>query len=111
LVKPDHPVAPSDSGQAMSDDDNCPAVFGQPLNRIEDSGFRCHIEGAGCFVEDQHGDIFVDRPGKPKPLPLPSGQANAALADEGVVTSGQRHDEIVEAGLFRGIDDSIVIGG
>ena len=53
------------------------------------------VDGGGRVVEHEHPRGEQQRAGQRDPLPLPAGEGEALLADDGVVAVGQRRDEAV----------------
>ena len=53
----------------------------------------------------QNQEVRKNRPGDGDALTLSGGQADAFLADDGLVAFGAIHDEVVRVGGFRGGDD------
>ncbi len=49
------------------------------------SDLRLGVHGGGAVVEDEHARVHQQRAGDGDALPLPAREANAALADDGVV--------------------------
>ena len=74
---------------------------GSGLRRVtkcaEDGLFGCAVEGAGGFVEDEDFGVAVKRASEADSLALPSAEADASLADDGVVFLGKSLDEIVKS--------------
>ena len=60
-------------------------------------------------IEDEHQWIGDDRPRYGEALSLPTREAETALADNGVVTLREVHDELVGSGQTRGLLN--VLGG
>ena len=56
------------------------------------------VERAGRLVEHEHGRVAQDRAGDRDALLLAAGEAEAALADDGVVALGERRDRLVDLG-------------
>ena len=54
------------------------------------------VERAGRLVEDEHRRVAQDRAGDRDALLLAAGEAEAALADDGVVALRQRGDQLVD---------------
>ena len=78
--------------------------------RLLDRALRLHVERARGLVEHEHGRVAQDRPGDRDALLLPAGEAEAALADDGVVALGQRRDDVVDLGGAGGLLD-LRVGG
>ena len=51
------------------------------VERVLDQRFALGVEGAGGFVEDEDARVLEQAPGDGKPLPLPAGEVDAALAE------------------------------
>ena len=67
-----------------------------------------HVERRGRLVEHEHGRVAQDRAGDRDALLLAAGEAEAALADDGVVAVGQRGDRVVDLGGAGGVLDLVV---
>ena len=63
--------------------------------------FRFAVEGRGRLVEQQDRRVLQHRPGDRDTLALAAGEADAVLADQGVVTLRQLPDELVSGGGAR----------
>ena len=66
-------------------------------------GFRVDI--ARRFVEDENGGVAQEGAGERDALALAAGEGGAAFADDGVVTLGERGDELVRGGVAGGLFD------
>ena len=60
-----------------------------------DERLAFRIQAAGGFVQDQDLRLLQEDPGDRDSLALPTGKADAALADHGFVASGEALDELV----------------
>ena len=68
---------------------------------------RCSFSGSMLAVASSRmmmGGVLQDGAGDGDALLLAAGESAAALAHHGVIAVGQRHDEIVAAGFFGGVD-------
>ncbi len=93
--------------EAVSDHDRR-AALGQPLERLADGALGLHVERARGLVEHEHRRVAQDGAGDRDPLALAAGEAEAALADDGVVALGQRRDRVVDLGGARRLLDLLV---
>ena len=76
--------------------------------RLLDRALGLDVERARGLVEDEHGRVAQDRAGDRDALLLAAGEAEAALADDGVVALGQRRDDVVDLGGAGGLLDLLV---
>ena len=84
------------------------AALGEQLERLLHGALRLHVERAGGLVEHEHRRVAQDRPGDRDALLLPAGEAEAALADDGVVAVGQPGDDLVDLRGARRVLDLLV---
>jgi hypothetical protein len=104
VVEHDDPVGALHGGQPMGDDDRRPAGHRGFQCRLHDA-LALGVEAAGRFVEQQQRRILEDRTGNGDALALATGEANAALADEGGVAFGQTPNEFIDEGRACGRAD------
>ena len=96
------PVRVPDGREPMRDDQHG-APGHQPLERELDHALALGVERARRLVQQQDRTIGEDRARDREPLPLPAGQAHAALAEIAGVPLRQLRDEFGgEGGLARG---------
>ena len=86
------------------------AALGELLERLLDRALGLDVERAGRLVEHEHGRVAQDRAGDRDALLLAAGEAEAALADDGVVAVGQPGDRVVDLGGAGGLLDLLVAG-
>lgn len=100
-------VGVADGAQAVGDDEARPA-FHEAVEAGLDEAFGLAVEVAGGFVEDEDAWVGKDGTGDGDALLLASGEADAALADEGVVPGFEFGDEAVRVGDARGVGNVIL---
>ena len=105
----DDPVGLLHGREAVGDDEGG-AMAHRRLERGLDHALAFGVEGAGRFVEEEQRRVLQHRPGDRDPLALPAREADAALAEEGLVALGQGGDEVVRVGGGRGGDHLGVAG-
>src|SRR5260370_41145009 len=74
------------------------AAAGHAVERFENDLFVLLIKAGGGLIEDQDRGLADGRTGEGNPLLLSSRKGRAALADEGVITLGNRGNELMRAG-------------
>ena len=88
--------------EAMRDDDH-----GAALHQVGQRGLHQRlalgIERRGGFVENENGRVLEDGAGNGHALALAAGEAEAFLADDGVVALRHAQNEIVRQGIARGL--------
>ncbi len=109
LGEHDDALGVTDRGQAVGDDEHG-ALAAQSFERIADGLFTFVVEGAGGFIKNNDGRVFEEHARDAEALLLPTGQLYPALADVGVVTVWQTHDEVVSVGVFGSSDDLLLRG-
>src|SRR5207248_5021768 len=75
---------------------------GKRLQRHLNLFFRFGIERRSGFVENENRRIFQDRARNGQSLLLPAGKKHSLVADEGVVFSRLRQNELVRVGHLSG---------
>ena len=71
------------------------SVLHQSLHRVRDRSLGRQVHRAGGLVEDEHGRVSQERPGQRDALALATRQPHSALAHDGLVSIGERLDEVV----------------
>lgn len=87
----------ADGGKAMGDDEYSFAAHEVLEGRLH-GGLTVAVESRGGFVEDEDGGVAQEGAGEGETLALSAGERGAALADDGLITVGERHDEVVGEG-------------
>ena len=95
LVEQHHPVSEPDGGFSVRDHDHG-ATFDHLPHRAQDLAFHADVHRRGGVVQHQQVRFGQQCARQRDPLPLPAGQAEALLADLGVVALGQPGDEVVD---------------
>ena len=90
-------------------DDEDGDVLAEGFDAFHHGGFGLGVEGARGFVKYEHIGLAVEGTGDADALPLATGQANAALADSGLVAVRERGHEVVDAGSAGGFFDSFQV--
>jgi hypothetical protein len=114
MLQVENPIHAPDRGEAMGNgNDRAPLeeIQQRLLNGV--LGFR--VQRGSGFVQYQDGGVLEQGPGDGYPLALPAGELYALLADEGCITLGAAHDELVavrppgcpEQVFLRGIETRI----
>ena len=96
-------------GEAVRDDDRR-AALGEVLERFAHGALGLHVEGRRGLVEHEHGRVAQDRAGDRDPLLLAAGEAEAALADDGLVAVRELDDLVVDLGGAGGFLE-LFVGG
>lgn len=79
----------------------------RPLHHL----LALRIERARRLVEEKQLRVAYQRPRNCNALPLAAAQSEAARAAVRVVAFGERHDEVVDVGVFAGLDElGLVLG-
>jgi len=107
LLQNNYTVGEPDGAQPMRDDQSC-ASRGRPLQGINDETFRCRIETARRFIEDENGRIAQDRARDGDALFLSTGESAASFRHQSVIAIGQALDELICIGRYRGSDDFLL---
>jgi len=105
----DDAVGVADGAESVGDDECCSALH-ELCEASLDESFAFGVEVAGGFVEDEDGGVGEDGAGDGDALFLSAGEADAALADEGVVSEVEFGDEAVGVGGLGGVFD-VALGG
>ena len=104
--KLDDLVATPQRGEAVRHDEDG-EIAPEPIDCVHDGAFRGVVQGAGGFVQDQHVGLLVQRSGDPDALALPPRQANASLADEGLIALRPLLDGRCHLRLCRGLTHAL----
>jgi hypothetical protein len=107
VLDPQHAVAVDDAGPVVGDHDRG-AIRGEPCDGVQDLPLVLRIDRGGRLVEHDDGCVPQHRPGQRDALPLPTGQAGAALLDDVVVPARHRGDEPVGVRVPGGLLDLLV---
>ena len=86
----------------MGDDDQR-EISAQGIDRLHDLFFCCIVQRARRLVEDQELRILIKRACDTDALPLSSREAHTAFPYGGVISRGERFDEVGKLGLARGL--------
>src|SRR6059036_2529015 len=86
------------------------ALLHETLHRVEDAGLGPEVHGARGFVEDEDRRVPQEGAGERDALALAAGEAQAALANLGVVALRQPGDELVGVGPPGGVHDLPLAG-
>src|SRR5262245_61331023 len=93
-----------DRRKAMGDHERRPA-FAQSLETVLNHGFTFAVEARRRFIENQNLRVCQDRARDGDPLALTTGEADAALANDGVVVFFEGLDKLVAMGDSTDGDD------
>ena len=86
------------------------AAEAELIQGLLNQDFRGVIQGAGGLIQDQDGGILQEDPGDAEALLLAAAEADAALADLGIIAMGEAHDVIMDIGPLRRLND-LLLGG
>ena len=89
------PVGIRDGGEAVGDGDDR-AALPHLEEAVLDVALGLGVERRGRLVEDEDRRVLEERPRDPDALLLTARELQPAFADRGLVTLGQREDEIVD---------------
>src|SRR5439155_4209599 len=109
LVQDEDSIGALDRGEAVRDDEHGAAPE-EHLERLLDQKLRLGIEIRGRFVEKEERGVLEDGPRDRDPLPLPSREAQPAIADFRIVPRRHLADEAVGVRGERGAADRLPIG-
>ena len=84
--------------------DECAAADQESLQGGPDLRLALRVEVRRGFVEDHQRRVQEEGARQGDPLRLPPAEPRAPLADDGLIALGQRADEVIGAGLLRGLD-------
>src|SRR5207237_9973706 len=107
VIENDYLVGVADRREAVRDRDRR-AALGQPVERLLHQPLGLGVERARRFVEDEDRRVAQDRAGDRDALLLTAGETVAALADDRVITLGQRRDHVMYARRVGGGFDLLV---
>ena len=103
LQDQDH-IRGQDRGEAVGDHERRPTAEERPQRRLDEL-LRERVEVGRGLVQDDNARVLQDHPGDRHALLLAAAEPVAALADDGVVSVGQRTDELLRVGRAgRGLD-------
>ena len=88
VLQAEDPICTHNRGNPLADEQYCHARALFPQHG-EHRGLRGGVQGAGTVVEDEDSRIFQKGAGKGKPLLLPAGKVDAALAEVRLITVGK----------------------
>ena len=103
------PVGVGDGGQAVGNGDHGSALA-RTFKGFLDVMFGLAVECAGCFVQQQDWRVLQQRACDPDALLFSAGQLQATFTNTGVILFGQGHDEVVDLGIPRSLDDLVMRG-
>src|SRR5271166_2732951 len=77
-------VGPLNRRQSVGDHQGRTPAYQRPQGRLN-LPFRFAVEGRGCFVEQQDRRVLQHRPRNRDTLALAAGEADAVLANQGII--------------------------
>ena len=108
-IQHENPVGSDDARKPVRDYQRRP-VLHQPVQRGLDDGFVLRVHARKRLVQQQDRRVLEQRASNRQPLPLPAGQPNGALSDNGIVPGRQMRDELVRVRGVRGVFQLLMSG-
>src|SRR5215218_5907985 len=108
VVEDQYEVRIAHGAYPLGDDEHgAAAVAHEPIERRLDGRLCLCVHRRGAVVQDQEPGIYEQRPRYGYALALAAGEADAPLADDGVIALRQRQDKVVCLGRAGGGFDLI----
>src|SRR5215211_3427166 len=96
-------------GDPLGDDEDRAVLFAhEPVQSLLDRSLRLGVHGRGAVVQNKEPRVDKKRPRYGDPLPLPAGEPDAPLADNGLVAFREPPYELTGLGRFGRCDDLLV---
>src|SRR4051794_13909422 len=83
VLEDDDLVGVADGGEAVGDDEGGAAGH-EVVEGVEEESLAFAVEGAGGFVQDEHGGVFEEGSGDGDALAFAAGEGGAPFAHDGV---------------------------